>query len=69
MFQLIVGVTAVALFSALTLAGIFYSGEAFTRARERAQAQAAEKGDVRIQTTIPSPLAIGDGRWVVTDSY
>lgn len=69
MFQLVVAVISIGLFVSLTLAGAFYGGEAFTKAQERAEARADAKGELRIQTTAPKPMAFGDGRWIVTDSY
>jgi uncharacterized protein (DUF2235 family) len=72
MYQLIVGVSAMSLVVALALASIFYGGEAFTRAREKAQSEAhLKKGDVeRVDTSARSSiLPSGGTRWIVTDSY
>ncbi|MCS4090072.1 hypothetical protein [Rhizobium sp. BK176] len=71
MFQLIVAFIAIALFAALTMAGTFYGGEAFTRAQEKAEAAARLKngGIERTDTTIRSSVSVAPAGWVVTDSY
>lgn len=71
MFQLVVAVIAITLFAALTMAGMFYGGEAFTRAKEEAQAKARLKngGIEQTDTTVRSVLPIAPAGWVVTDSY
>jgi hypothetical protein len=57
--------------SALMLASLFYGGEAFTRAQEKAQAEARLKngGEVRSETTTHSVRSIAPAGWIVTDSY
>jgi ABC-type Fe3+ transport system permease subunit len=46
MFHLIVAVTAIALVVCIALASIFYGGQAFTEAKNRAEAKARENGTV-----------------------
>jgi hypothetical protein len=67
MFQLIVSVTAIGMVASLTLAAVFYGGQAFKNGQNRAQTVAEEKGEVR--TVAPPTVSFADGPWVVTDSY
>nr|WP_250808194.1 hypothetical protein [Neorhizobium tomejilense] len=53
MFQLIVAVIAISLMVVLVLASIFYGGEAYTKAREKARAQATSDPAV-VSTETPS---------------
>ncbi|MBY3157171.1 hypothetical protein HFO56_33140 [Rhizobium laguerreae] len=72
MFQLVVGVISIGIVTSLTLASIFYGGEAFTKGREKAEAQARLKsgGVERVDTTVRSPLGpLGTAGWAITDSY
>ncbi|MBY3432978.1 hypothetical protein HFN89_02140 [Rhizobium laguerreae] len=72
MFQFSVAVTSIGLVTSLTLASIFYGGEAFTEAQKKAQAQAGLKsgGVERVDTTVRSPLGpLGTAGWAITDSY
>lgn len=71
MFQLIVAVTAIAQFMVMTLGGMYYVGEAFTRAQEEAQAEARLKngGIERTEPAVHSVLPIAPNGWVITDSY
>lgn len=71
LFQLVVAVIAITLIMALTMASIFYGGEAFTRAQEKAQAEARLKngGIERTDTTVRSVLPIAPAGWMATDSY
>lgn len=78
MFQLIVAVTAIASVLCLTLASIYYGGQAFTAAQKKAEAKARENGAVSetVGTTespnAPRSKSVFDSlrlNWGTSDSF
>lgn len=68
MFQLIVAVTACAIMFALVLSSIFIGGEAYQKAKERAEARNGKPAGLESATPAAMP-SVGSARWVVTDSF
>jgi hypothetical protein len=67
--NLVVAVTAIGLVIALALSSIFFTGEAFREAQERAE-EANPGMPVAIVSFVPASVPlVGSDRWIVTDSY
>ena len=66
MFQLVIAVIAIALVMALTLASVFYGGEAFTKAQEKAR---LAEGKPAISRSVEQEPSVLNRFWATKDAF